>query len=289
MTENKTPYLCGGVMFFLLLQTTLPNATPGEHENGIKDAHAEPVVMRDLIYTFTGTQDYGSSKDTSQYKECSSEGSVNLPFNDIAVITSFDNAIRNKYPEMLSRMAAFLKLHINPEMEKWFVCGLLEILENDDDIDEKQEFYINGNGLPSTKNQICTMSRFEFEPFVLGILHFILISRREKNHLGVATLDLLGTKKSRKPRVYNGNIGDGLTRQIEVIHCEESDINNKKADSSKDESETEKIEAEVVDDTESSGAAPESRTTIIQQQTNIVKQTVNNFDLKGSHDITFNL
>ena len=70
MNERKVPFLCGGVFFFLLTQATLPNESAREHRDGNKDEHSEPVLMTDLIYTFTGCQDYGSKKDTSKYKDC---------------------------------------------------------------------------------------------------------------------------------------------------------------------------------------------------------------------------
>ena len=87
MAEDKHFYLCGGVLFFLLIQATQQNGSARDHRNGIKDDHSAPILMSDLIYTFTGSHNYGAEKDTSQYRECLSEGSINVPFNDIAKAT----------------------------------------------------------------------------------------------------------------------------------------------------------------------------------------------------------
>ena len=85
MPETRFPYLCGGVLYFLLAQTKASRGTARDHRNGIKDDHSDPIMMGDLIYTFTGSTNFGASKDTSLYRECGSEGSINVPFNDPAM------------------------------------------------------------------------------------------------------------------------------------------------------------------------------------------------------------
>lgn len=124
MNDEKTPYLCGGVFFFLLLQAVLPNGTARDHRAGIKDEHKAPIVMSDLIYVFAGSKNYGAEKDTSYYRECNSEGSCNIPFNDIAVATAFDNTIKEKYSIALKRMTEFVNWHINYEMKSWLVSPI---------------------------------------------------------------------------------------------------------------------------------------------------------------------
>jgi len=333
MPEVKVPYLCGGVMFFLLMQAVLHNGTARDHRNGTKDAHSEPDVMRDLIYAFTGSQNYGAGKDTSYYKECVSEGSINLPFNDIARITTYDNAVRESYQEALDRMSEFVVWHINPEMKGWLVKALLEVIETDESILESQEFFINENGSCVTKESVRSMSEFKLQPFMVGVLHFILKERHDKNGNGPSTLDVLGTKKNRKARVYNGHMGDGIKRNIRVELYEKPKVTdfakpcpelkledprtddevifdnlkkplemfvsvleaqkhqmaeqirtNKKTGSSEDEPEN--VEAEVVDDDMPSGADSTAKV-IIQNQTNIGKQTINNYNITGS-TVTFN-
>lgn len=216
MSNEKTPYLCGGVFFFLLLQAVLPNGSARDHRAGIKDEHKAPIVMSDLIYVYTGDHNYGAEKDTSYYRECNSEGSCNIPFNDIAVATAFDNTIKEKYSIALSRMTEFVNWHISFEMKDWLVKALLEIIENDADVTSTDKFYILSSGKPLHISDIKQTTTFELQPFLLGILHYILSERREKNTYGKATLDTLGTKKTRKERRYNGNAGKTITRSIDV-------------------------------------------------------------------------
>ena len=224
MPENKIPYLCGGVMVFLLTQAVLPNGSPRDHKRGISDDHSEPIVMGDLIYSFTGSKNYGAGKDTSYYKECTSEGSINVPFNDIAIITAYDNTVRERFPDALDRMSEFVATHFNTEMKNWFVKAILEVIENDSDISENQEFFICEDGSSVSKEALRSMTEFKLQPFMVGILHFILKERRNKNCLGAATLDALGVKKNRKARVYSGNMGDGITRGITVSLYEKTSV-----------------------------------------------------------------
>lgn len=82
MSDDKKIYLCGGVLFFMLMKATYPDGSAKDHLDGVRDEHRVPDVMSDLIYTFTGNWSFGSEKDTSNYRECRIEGTVNVPFND---------------------------------------------------------------------------------------------------------------------------------------------------------------------------------------------------------------
>lgn len=221
MSDEKTPYLCGGVFFFLLLQAILPNGSARDHRAGIKDEHKAPIVMSDLIYVYTGDHNYGAEKDTSYYRECNSEGSCNIPFNDIAVSTAFDNTIKEKYSIALSRMTEFVNWHINFEMRDWLVKALLEVIENDAEVSDTDSLYILSSGQSVKRADIKKMTAFELQPFLLDVLHFIVFKRREQNYKGKATLETLGTKKSRKERKYNANAGQTILRNIEVSLYEE--------------------------------------------------------------------
>ena len=181
MDNLEKYYLCGGVLFFLLKEATLPDGTPRDHRNGVKDDHAEPILMQDLIYTFTGIRDYGAKRDTSEYKVCSIEGSVNLPFNDIAKCTVYDNQVTDNYAVALQRMDEFVLWHINPEMKTWLVKALLDIIEKDDGIEDEAELYIKADGKPLTKAAIKKESDYDISSFLVGVLHYILRWRREKN------------------------------------------------------------------------------------------------------------
>ena len=216
MDEMKVPYLCGGVLFFLLTKAALPVGTARDHQAGLKDEHSEPILMQDLIYTFTGSKNYGAAKDTSKYKDCLIEGSSNVPFHDIAKCTIYDNTVTQNYDEALKRMDNFVDWHFDPEMKRWFVKALLEIIEYDSDILGDEAFFLTADGTPINKDEIKEMTNFDLSAFLIGVLHYVLNKRRGHNALGIATLDAIGQKKNRKPRTYTGNLGEAITRTINV-------------------------------------------------------------------------
>ena len=70
MPENKIPYLCGGVLFFLMAHMKPSAGTARDHQSGLKDDHSDPVVMQDLIFAVKGSEYTTAAKDTSNYREC---------------------------------------------------------------------------------------------------------------------------------------------------------------------------------------------------------------------------
>ena len=187
--ENKTPFLSGCVLYLLLRKATLPDASPRQHQEGVKDEHKNPIFMADLVYTFTGVQTIGSSSDTSNYREGKLEGSINVPFNDTAYISAFDDTVKNRYKVALNRVCDFVKWHLNPEMRGWFVKACLDIIENDEDIDDA----------------------------------YVLTHRADQNERGIATLDANSTKVKYKERRYSGHLGDGITRTVSAALYEQTE------------------------------------------------------------------
>ena len=216
MPENKIPYLCGGVLFFLMAHMKPSTGTARDHQSGLKDDHSDPVVMQDLIFAVKGSEYTTAAKDTSNYRECKNNGSVNVPFNDVALCSSYDNAVKSNYSDTLGRMSEFVQGHLDLSKKEWFIKVLLDIIENDADIAETDEFYVECNGSPKTKANIRTTEEFSLPAFLVGIVHYILVNRHDKNTLGVATLEAWGQKTPHKPRKYTGNAGESITRNISV-------------------------------------------------------------------------
>ena len=300
MPETKFPYLCGGVLYFLLAQTKASKGSARDHRNGIKDDHSDPIMMGDLIYTFTGNTNFGASKDTSLYRECGSEGSINVPFNDSAFATSYDSTVKYHYGEALSRMCEFVDWHLNDKKDEWLAKALVDIIERDPDIADTDAFYINSDGHPSTKAEIRTMTYFEIQPVLVGIVHYILTARMNCNHLGITTLDNWGEKKTRSERRYTGDAGAGISRRIDVKRYSPAaeDLSEKEKTApleEPEEPETEYIEAEVVDDDNTSNqsndrqsdTAQDSKTVIIHQQTNVIQHGTNNNQITNNGTMVF--
>lgn len=298
MSENENTFLCGGVLFFMLMKATFPDGSARDHRDGVKDEHKAPDVMSDLVYTFTGSRSYGSEKDTSNYRECKIEGTVNVPFNDESIAGAYDDTVRHRYSEALDRMCEFITWHINPAMKEWLVRALLEVVEYDPEIKEDDLFYAASNGSRVTKTDLHTSTDYELEPFLVGILHYLLMYRAGRNQEGQSTLDLYGSKKPYKERVHNGNAGQRITRQIVVKRYESKD--DAPISESEEDYQEEQPAAESFDDdymfekedfqeseTASDVEGGENKITVVQHQTNVIQNGENNFNLTNNGVMNF--
>ena len=304
MSEQKSTFLCGGVLFFMLMKATYPDGSARDHREGIKDEHKAPDVMSDLIYTFTGSRSFGSEKDTSNYRECKIEGTVNVPFNDESIISAYESTIKNRYTEALGMMREFCLWHINSAMKEWLVRALLEIIEFDEDIKDTDRFYVLGDGSCMNKSDMKKIGDYELEPFLVGVLYFILRNRCEKNYLGTDTLDYYGNKKKYKERIHKGNAGKRIERTITVTMYDSLDDENtdeiqdseidedSDPDTDNESAEDEYEEADIdeeedCDDTVSGQDKDEKKTTLIQHQINVIQEGENNFNLTNNGVMNF--
>lgn len=286
MDDDQNLFLCGGVLFFLLTQTVLRHKNPSQKRLGMTDQQSDKQLMKDLIYTFTGSHNYGVAKDTSEYKECKSEGSINVPFNKLNFAETYHRLVKNHYYVVLKRMKEFTSAHFDPNLAEWFVKIVLEIINRDKTIDDKAEFIVGVNDLTISKEALIQSTEFELEPFLVGILDFILEHRRGKNRRGRVTLEILGDKKPRKARVYNNSFDEIINRQINVgiWDPQESAEDTKKASS--DESEkAEIIEPQKRD--ERSNAKKNQK--VINHQTNVVQNGDHNINVTNNGTINMNL
>ncbi|MBQ5522985.1 MAG: hypothetical protein IIT86_09275, partial [Oscillospiraceae bacterium] len=74
-----------------------------------------------------------------------------------------------------------------------------------------------------SKAELRNETIFELQPFLLGIIHFILLHRADCNYLGIPTLDANSSKVKYKERQYNGHLGDAIMRTIIVNLYEKKD------------------------------------------------------------------
>ena len=201
---------------FLLTEFAFDSPAPRERYNHVKDDHSDPILMTDLIYAFSGSENYGSAKDTSNYKECKFEGGVNIPFNQVRLCSGYDQEVRERYGDALKRMDKFVGWHLDPGAKDWFVKAVLDIIENDSSIKEDTLLYIQPDGIALTKTALRKETDYDLPAFLVGVLHFITNQRREQNGYGIPTLDSFTEKKNRKPRKYNGHLGEAITRTVNV-------------------------------------------------------------------------
>lgn len=304
MIDMQKPYLCGGTLFFLLLQARYSKTTSSRnHVNGEKEDKADRYVMDKLVYAVTGNNSYNIDstfkKDTSKYRECQIAGSVNIPFNDPAIAASYFMAIKNKNSEILKRMTEFVDTYINPTMDEWLVRALLEVIQADD-ISDETDFYISSDGTATRKKDLFDIDSFEFQPFLMGMLLFIMQYRTD--NAGSNTLALWGTKNAanQERKFTNTTLGTQYSQPIKVSRIKPFSVDDVEETDTEEATDnfdnTEYIEAEVVDDDTPSGAASENTEgstqqsiTVIQHQTNVVQNGEKSVSLVNNGNLTINL
>ncbi|MCM1007949.1 MAG: hypothetical protein NC485_08445 [Ruminococcus flavefaciens] len=229
MSEFINLFLCGGVFCFLLDEMKPMRNSARKHLAGSCDKHSAIDVMQDLLFAIKGTESISAAKDISLYKECKSKGSVNVPFNEAPFCDSFDNAVRNDFHNVLKRITDFTDKRIDLAKKEWLVQVFLYIIFHDDEILETDIFYIGNDGTPKTKEEMRKISHFYFQPFLIGVLHYILKNRREDNCNGIGTLDFLGEKTGNKRR-FKSTLNIQLDKKI-TVSIIEFHFNNKNGNS----------------------------------------------------------
>lgn len=301
MTNKKIPYLCGGTLFFLLVQAKKPRAKAREREKGISDGLKDPAMMEGLIQAITGNNTYAYAdslkKNTSQYRECRIDGSTYIPFNDPAIASGYDYAVTNSYNSVLYRMRKFTEDFLDPAKAAWLVRVLLDVIDQDTGkIGDDAHFCVQSDGSFLSKSDMMSAVRFEFQPFLVGIVHYILMNRSD-NISGQDTLDDWGTKaseRSERKLKKDFQLGKNRTTVVDWYKPAENDNADGCSETTGEpDTDADYIEAEVVDD--ESGAAEKIKkqecqsVTFIQQQTNVVQHGEKSVSLVNNGTININL
>lgn len=254
MVDKKIPYLCGGTLFFLLVQTKKPRTNAREREKGIKDHLSDPEMMEGLIQAITGNYAHANGgslkKDTSRFRECQIDGSASIPIKDQAVVNSYDYSVKNNYSVALSRMMKFAEDFLDPAKVAWLVRVLLDVIEQDSGIEEGTPLYIQQNCASISKSELHKVTHIEFQPFLTGVVHYILKHRLD-NKSGQPTLDAWGVKESGNERRLRDDFLLGSHRRIDVDWCvltEYGDLSKKPTTAEGQNDEPEYAEPEIVDE-----------------------------------------
>lgn len=275
MTNTSIPSLCGGTVFTLILEARQQRYGVREHFAGDSDGLSEmdtliglaQVMVPDLKRPAKTREDVVQG-NTTEFKICKTAGGKGYyPFSNRQSKKAFDDRVKENYAEALGAMREFVKNFIwvrgSDKQDLNLVKALLDLIEQDDSIDDKQGFYISPDGSPVTKQKINQIDGEDIclEPFLLGVWHFAIM-RREGNTIGKATMDDWCPSKSGAPREYEGHMGENLSRDIKLTYLEDVGI---PVDA--EAGNIEHIEAEIVDGEKD----PEP-----EQKTQTVNQSVNN-------------
>lgn len=225
MSSVKIPYLCGGILFSLILQARKTRTKARDKYYGGSDGLKDTDVMMGLVEVVTGdsfikNQGKTFGKCTTQFKTCLNYGTTYIPFTDSSVVSSFSSSVKQKDPNLLKRMSGFINKYINEVRSEWLVKALFEVIQNDNEIDYDTSFAISSQTDTAKKN-LDSVKEVELPMFLLSVLSFILNERKE-NSKGRPTFEAWHTQNGHKSAwKYNADVGNSIERNIKVkINCE---------------------------------------------------------------------
>lgn len=215
MANKAIPYLCGGTFLCQVLRSRNNLTTATDHTMSQKENLSEQETFRRLISIYQLRDFHGGTSlktYTSRYKSCQDSLTAYAGFTDNDLRLMFDSAVKAKDSIALRMMTDFVSDFINvKDKGVQLVRCLLGMIKDDADILDQDEFFIL-NGKPVTKAEFTAMDSFRIEPFLLGIWHYIIMKRANKNEFGAVTYKAWYTGRND----YRGNVGNDISHNIIV-------------------------------------------------------------------------
>lgn len=199
-------------------------------------------------------------------------------------------------------MIGFTNRFISQNKAERLVCELVDVISKDEGISDNEYLYISRDCSAITKADLIKQNHFDLQPFLVGVLHYILLYRQD-NTLGKSTFDdLCEEAPPHTPRKIRDNFNIGGEVKATISWCDISDF--QQSDNSPSESEEETspdntsyssanddepptarvVEEEVHDDTGTT-----KQTTIIHNQTNVVHYGDKSISLVNNGTINIDL
>ncbi len=277
MTISEYPRLCGGTFFTLVLQALQQRMNAREHYSGGNDGLTDPEVLVGLLQVINpGYKDPGKetmSGTANNYKACKTSTGTHLPFDDMQILSAFDDRVQNDYQTALKGMTgfvnAFLDLNAFVHKDANLVRGLVDLIQQDQSIQDNEYFYIGPNGEKVKKAAFGGLTEVCFPSFLLGVWHYVVLNRKD-NTVGRKTYDAWCPSKNRAKRKYIGNMGEGILAGMTTYMPEGNET----------------VSAEVVDEPSEEKGSNEAG----QDEPPVIQQTINNnpsffnFNVTGSNN-----
>jgi len=217
------PILCGGTVFTLVLEARRQRTSQRSRYEGEQDGLSQTETLAGLGRVVYPEYEPPKNRQTfktnvNAYKSCTDEGS-NLSFLFPSAKDAFDNRVKTEYPKALQEMCdfvdQFLEVGTSIHNEEKLVKALLDLIATDASIADQQEFFISCGGKGISKANIRLLSDFTLQPFLLGVWHYA-VTKQLNNKLGKETFDAWCPPMMRAERKYEGNMGNGIARKINV-------------------------------------------------------------------------
>ena len=200
--------LCGGTLLVLTLHSRKSEG---------KEADFLEHLLKILLPSFKRFNTQAYDNGVNLFKQCKNSSAFATPFKEDSTKDIITKEITENYHEALKRSEEFIKKHIGIESEedKYFlVKAVLEVLAQDKSVGDNNPFYIFSDGQSVSKKELCSMQKFYFPSFFLGIWYYVMM-HIEDNPEGQATYNEWCPKSGRK-RPYTANIGEKSERDVEL-------------------------------------------------------------------------
>ena len=238
MDDGFYPRLCGGTFFCLLVQFKRQRVSARNTANKKSDGLSEPKMLADLIHvadpSYERPEENVFKSHASRYKSCSISSNTYLPFDKQDFVNRFDKAIKENYDEVILSMEAFCNFYLvsssstppNPSLFN----ALVNLIAEDKSIADTDNVCIQPNGSFLNKLGISSLSRVQYQPFLLGIWHFIVVNR-PNNIIGKETYNSWYPPSSipGAKREFRSNIGEASGNGVVPEHYSVRSLLNKLA------------------------------------------------------------
>ncbi|MGN0606349.1 MAG: hypothetical protein ACI4JM_07490 [Oscillospiraceae bacterium] len=202
--NNALPYSCSkltaNIFYNLLLNAMINRLQPGDNYNGKTNKFSQTHLFYDLniltdtSYSYSDIGNFetlyyhdklnGSIKNAaSDFKsgKFKKQKSNICNFNDSEIVSLFSEQVKNNYPKVLDTATEFSHRYFDSKessKNKILIQKTIYLILNDTDIKETQVFYICSDGSTKTKAELRNLNNIEFEPFILGVWHYLISSQR---------------------------------------------------------------------------------------------------------------
>ncbi len=230
MSNEQYPYLCGGILLNLLIEAKKTPISSREKLNGKRSSITDPTMLKGLLKLVTGKEivNQGGTfrKETSLYKNCTSNGKSVIPFSDYSTIDIFKNRVKNDCWNLIHETAEFIDNHLDVDNLEWLVKAILELYINDATISDNEPFVVSINEKLYKKN-LLNAKYIEIEIFLISVLMHIIYEKRD-NTLGRETLRKYFTQNGSHTKwKLTYGIGKTIEKNLQIKRFKKENIENK--------------------------------------------------------------
>lgn len=192
MPDHPEYTLCGGTFLTLLLRARRQRYAARRNAAGENDGLSDSEFFEGLIKVafpdFASPAGRSFKTYTTQYKQCKLASNEYLPFSSDERIKIFHQEFFSNYSNPLGRMCDFSSSFLDERnLSSWLVRALLETIASDPSMDN-ETFYIDGNGIGCTRDELLKKDNIILQHFLL-CLWYLILTRRPNNN-GGSTYDL---------------------------------------------------------------------------------------------------